>query len=294
MMASMAGFTVNDAFVKYASSGMNMGQVMLVRGLFATLLISLLACQQGVLRSPRLIFHPMVVLRSTFELAATIFFLAALANLPIGNISAILQALPLVVTMGAALFFSEPVGWRRWMSITVGFLGVLIVIRPGFAGFSVYSVWVLASVLCAAARDFTTRAVPPEVPTLLVSMMTASVVTIVGAALVPALGGWTPMANWEVGMMAAAAGLLLVGYQFIILAMRTGDISFIAPFRYTALLWAIALGFILFGDTPDVPMIVGSSIIVASGLYMLYRERVVGRSPPAAHATTPALAPDGL
>jgi len=194
--------------------------------------------------------------------------------------------------MGAALLFSEPVGWRRWTSIAFGFLGVMIIIRPGFAGFSIYSLAVLACVLCAAARDFATRAVPPEVPSLLVSTMTAAMVTAVGAALVPVQGGWTPMENWQVGTLALASGMLLIGYQFIILAMRVGEISFIAPFRYIGLPCAIALGFILFGDIPDLPMIVGSAMIVASGLYMLYRERVVGRSRTATRGAEPTLAPE--
>ena len=294
MMVSMAGFTVNDALVKLASTEMNMGQVMLVRGFFASVLIAALAWHQGALRSPRRLLHPMVILRSASELGATVFFLIALAHLPIGNISAILQALPLVVTMGAALFLAEPVGWRRWLSIGVGFIGVLIIIRPGFEGFSIYSVSVLVSVLCGTIRDFSTRAVPPEVPTLLVSVMTAVIVTLAGAALVHPLGGWTPMATWETGALAIAAGLLLVGYQFIIMAMRTGDISFIAPFRYTALLWALLLGYLIFGDVPDVPMIVGSAVIVASGIYMLYREQVVGKRLPIANSTSPGMAPEGL
>ncbi|MFI0846279.1 DMT family transporter [Mesorhizobium sp. IMUNJ 23232] len=294
MMVSMAGFTVNDALVKLSSTEMNMGQVMLVRGFFASVLIAALAWHKGVLHKPRLLLHPMVILRSACELGATIFFLIALAHLPIGNVSAILQALPLVVTMGAALFLAEPVGWRRWLSIGVGFVGVLIIIRPGFEGFSIYSVAVLVSVLCGAIRDFSTRAVPKEVPTLLVSVMTAVIVTLAGAVLVHPLGGWTPMAMWETGALAVAAGLLLVGYQFIIMAMRTGDISFIAPFRYTALLWAILLGYLVFGDVPDLPMILGSAIIVASGLYMLYREQVVAKRLPIANSTSPGMAPEGL
>jgi drug/metabolite transporter (DMT)-like permease len=294
MMVSMAGFTVNDALVKLASTEMNMGQVMLVRGFFASVLIAALAWHKGVLHKPRLLLNPMVILRSASELGATIFFLIALAHLPIGNISAILQALPLVVTMGAALFLAEPVGWRRWLSIGIGFIGVLIIIRPGFEGFSIYSVSVLVSVLCGTIRDFSTRAVPKEVPTLLVSVMTAVIVTLAGAALVHPLGGWTPMAAWETGALAVAAGLLLVGYQFIIMAMRTGDISFIAPFRYTALLWALLLGYLIFNDVPDLPMIVGSAVIVASGLYMLYRERVVAKRLPIANSTSPGMAPEGL
>ncbi|MEQ1953419.1 DMT family transporter [Mesorhizobium sp. CN2-181] len=294
MMVSMAGFTVNDALVKLASTEVNMGQVMLVRGFFATLLIAALAWHQGALRKLRLLLHPMVLLRSFCELSSTIFFLLALVHLPIGNVSAILQALPLAVTMGAALFFAEPVGWRRWLSIGVGFVGVLIIVRPGVEGFSIYSLAVLACVFCAAVRDLSTRAVPKEVPTPLISAMTSLMVTAAGAALVFLSGGWRPISSPEVGLLAVAAGLLIVGYQFIIVAMRTGDISFIAPFRYTALLWAIFLGFLLFGDVPDLPMILGSAIIVASGLYMLYREQVVAKRLPIASSTSPGMAPEGL
>lgn len=294
MMVSMVGFTINDTLVKLASTEMNIGQVMLVRGFFASILIAALAWRQGALRSPRRLLHPLVILRSACELGATVFFLIALAHLPLGNISAILQALPLVVTMGAALFLAEPVGWRRWLSIGAGFVGVLIIIRPGFEGFSIYSVAALGSVLCGTVRDFATRAVPPEIPTPLVSVMTAVMVTIAGAALTQPLGGWTPMNGWELGAMIAAAGLLIVGYQFIILSMRTGDISFIAPFRYTALLWALLLGYLVFGDVPDAAMIVGSAIIVASGVYMLYREQVVGKRLPVARSTSPGMTPEGL
>jgi drug/metabolite transporter (DMT)-like permease len=294
MMVSMVGFTINDTLVKLASTEMNIGQVMLVRGFFASILIAALAWRQGALQSPRRLLHPLVILRSACELGATVFFLIALAHLPLGNISAILQALPLVVTMGAALFLAEPVGWRRWLSIGAGFIGVLIIIRPGFEGFSIYSVAALGSVLCGTVRDFATRAVPPEIPTPLVSVMTAVMVTIAGAVLTQPLGGWTAMNGWELGAMIAAAGLLIVGYQFIILSMRTGDISFIAPFRYTALLWALLLGYLVFGDVPDAAMIVGSAIIVASGVYMLYREQVVGKRLPVARSTSPGMTPEGL
>ncbi len=293
MCISMAGFTVNDAIVKYISAEMNMAQVMLVRGAFGTLLIGVLAWRQATLHALPHIFHPMVLLRASGELGATIFFLVALAHLPIANVSAVLQALPLAVTMGAALVLSEPVGWRRWLAIVVGFIGVMVVVKPGLDGFSVYSVAALGSVVCAMIRDLATRSLPQKVPTLLVSMMTSLMVTVAGAVLVAPMGGWTPMTAGSTGALAAAACLLLVGYQFIIHAMRTGQISFIAPFRYTSLLWAILLGFLVFGDVPDLAMITGASIIVASGLYMLYRERVVGKRTAAA-GTSPAMVPDGL
>ncbi len=137
----MAAFTMNDAITKVASASMNMGQVMLVRGLFAMLLVGLLAWHQGALRAPRAVLQPMLILRVLAEVGATVCFLLALAHLPIANVSAVLQALPLAVTMGAALAFSEPVGWRRWLAISIGFLGVVVVVRPGRLPASSRTAW---------------------------------------------------------------------------------------------------------------------------------------------------------
>lgn len=294
MTVSMAGFTVNDAIVKYVSDGMNMGQIILLRGFFATALISLLAWQQRAFANLRHALQPMVMLRVVSEAIATIGFMIALANLPIANVSAVLQALPLAVTMGAALFFGESVGWRRWLAIIAGFIGVAIIVKPGVEGFSVYSLAALACVFWCAVRDLATKRIPHNVSSFFVSTLTAAMVTVSGAILIQPMGGWTSPAMPDLLLLAVAAGLLLVGYQFIILAMRAGDISFVAPFRYTSLLFAIVLGFAVFGDVPGLAMIAGASIIVASGLYMLYRERVVGRSKPAAESVGPAMAPEGL
>lgn len=294
MCISMAGFTMNDVIAKVASESMNMGQVMLVRGLFATSFIALIAWHQGALARPRLLLHPLVLLRAVCEAAATVSFLVALSHLPIAEVSAVLQALPLAVTMGAALFFSEPVGWRRWLAILVGLVGVLIILRPGTEAFSVYSALTLSCVLFCSVRDLVTRVVPAAVPSLLVSTTTALSVTICGAALVTPLGGWTQMSLGLVALIALGAVLLLIGYHFIIMSMRTGDISFVAPYRYTALLWAILLGFLVFGDVPDLTMSIGAAIVVASGLYTLYRERLVGRRKVAAESTQASMAPDGL
>ncbi|TIT64176.1 MAG: DMT family transporter, partial [Mesorhizobium sp.] len=233
-------------------------------------------------------------MRVAGEAGATVSFLVALAHLPIANVSAVLQALPLAVTMGAALFFNEGVGWRRWLAIAVGFAGVLVIVRPGFEGFSVYSLLALTSVACCAVRDLATRRIPQAIPTLLVSTATALAMTVLGAALLAPMGGWTPMSGKATALLALAAVLVLIGYQFIIMAMRSGDISFIAPFRYTALLWSILLGLVIFGDVPDLPMIVGAAIIVGSGLYALYRERIVGRRQTAAESAGPDMAPDGI
>ncbi|MBZ9863601.1 DMT family transporter [Mesorhizobium sp. CA12] len=294
MIVAMVGFTLNDAITKFSSESMNMAQVMLVRGAFASLFVGLLAWRRGALANPAAMLQPMVATRVAGEAGATVSFLIALAHLPIANVSAVLQALPLAVTMGAALFFGEGVGWRRWLAIAIGFTGVLIIVRPGFEGFSVYSLLALASVACCAVRDLATKRIPEAIPTMLVSTATALAMTVLGALLLSPMGGWTPMSGRATTLLALAAVLVLIGYQFIIMAMRSGDISFIAPFRYTALLWSILLGLIIFGDIPDAPMTVGAAIIIGSGLYALYRERVVGRQQPAAESTGPDMAPDGI
>jgi drug/metabolite transporter (DMT)-like permease len=143
-------------------------------------------------------------------------------------------------------------------------------------------------------RDLATRRIPEEIPTLLISTVTAFAVSVCGVFLIQPMGGWTPPGSFDLLLLACAAGLLLVGYQFIILSLRSGEISFVAPFRYTGLLFSILLGFVIFSDIPDLAMISGSAIIVGSGLYMLYRERVVGRSKAAAESVGPSMAPEGL
>ncbi|PLP57506.1 EamA family transporter [Mesorhizobium loti] len=294
MIVAMVGFAFNDAITKHSSTSMNMAQVMLVRGIFASALITVLACQRGALASPRLALHPLVALRALAEAGGTVSFLLALAHLPLANVSAVMQALPLAVTMGAALVFGEGVGWRRWLAIATGFVGVMIVVRPGFEGFSSYSLLALASVVCCMVRDLVTKKIPTQIPTLLVSTTTAMIITVLGGFLLAPMGGWTPMSTLDLTLLAVAAVLVLIGYQFVILSMRTGDVSFVAPYRYTALLWSMLLGFVVFDDIPDTVMLLGSAIIVASGLYTFYRERVVGRPRNAVESTGPTMEPDGI
>ena len=267
---------------------------MLVRGVFATSLVCLLVWRLGALQPLRTAFNPAILCRVVGEIGGTVFYLIALAHLPLANVSAVFQALPLAVTMSAALFFGEKVGPRRWLAIAAGFAGVMFIVRPGLEGFSAYSIYVLACVAFCAFRDLATRRIPNHMPSLFVAMLTAGAVTVCGGVLAPFTGGWAPLTWGLIAILASAAILVLVGYQFIILSMRNGDISFVAPFRYTALLWALTTSFLVFRDVPDWPMLIGSAIVVASGIYTLYRERVVGRGKPAAESTNSAIAPDGV
>ncbi len=291
MAVGMASFTLNDAITKEMSSEMNFGQVMLVRGVFAMLLMAALFYRRPKLHSLRPVMARSVALRVAAEVAGTIAFLTAIVHLPLANTAAIFQALPLAVTLGAAVFLREPVGWRRWLAISAGFVGVLVIIRPGLAGFSQFSLYALLSVVFFAVRDLATRRIPAQVPSLFVTVVTTVAVTITGGFILFPLGGWTPLSAKGVALLALAAVLVLIGYQCVIIALRSGDISAIAPFRYTALLWAILLGYLVFGDVPDAMMATGATIIVLSGLYTFHRERKLARL---VAARASALPPEGV
>lgn len=272
MVIAMAAFTCNDALVKSLTHDMNTGQILFIRGLMTSGLVLVIATWMGALCSWRVVLQPAVLLRLVAEIIASITYVSALGAMPLANTSAILQSLPLAVTLGAALFLGETVGWRRWAAIMVGFAGVLIVIRPGPDGFSLAAIYVSASVIGAAARDLATRKIDRNVPSIFVSAVTAIAITAVGGLLVEPMGGWQPMALGTLARLACASVLLLVGYQAVVSAMRVGEISFVAPFRYTGLIWAIGIGFIFFGELPDFWMSLGVAIIVASGLYTFSRE----------------------
>ena len=198
-----------------------------------------------------------VALRVVGEVGGTITFMAALTHLPLANTSAIFQALPLAITLGAALVFREPVGWRRWLAIAAGFVGMLIIVRPGIAGFNQFSLLALVSVAFCALRDLSTKTIPAQIPSLFITLLMTVTVTIGGRVILFPLGGWTPPSSRALGLLALAAVLVLIGYQCMIVALRSGDISAVAPFRYSALLWAMLLGYFMFGDKPDAMMMIG-------------------------------------
>jgi drug/metabolite transporter (DMT)-like permease len=272
MTAAMAGFGFNDMLVKTATKTLATGEITLIRGTISTALIFLLALHMGALRPLKTVLHPMLALRVLAEVTATFTYIYALGQLPLANAGAILQFLPLAVTLGAAIFLGEPVGWRRWGAIIAGFFGVLLIIKPGPDGFSLASFLALACVFAAAARDIATKRLPQGIPTVYVTLLTSFAVTAGAGIFITPLGGWQSPPLFDVGILALAAICLMVGYLALITAMRTGEISFIAPFRYTYMIWALALSFTVFGDLPDIFMILGCAIVVASGIYTFYRE----------------------
>lgn len=272
MTLAMAGFTINDALVKVVTPDMNTGQIMFIRGALTSILVVTIAWRMGALRPLKAALDPYVALRTLGELLSSITYVTALGMIPLPNASAIMQAMPLAVTMGAALFLQEPVGWRRWIAILVGFAGVLVIIRPGAEGFTAGSLLAVGSVLSSATRDIATKKIDPKVPSLFISAVSAIVVTIFGAFLIVPFGGWRPVSVIDVSTLVLASAGLFAGYQTLILAMRAGEISFIAPLRYTSLLWAIALAALLLSEFPDGWTVAGSTVVIIAGLYSFYRE----------------------
>ncbi|SEM00077.1 S-adenosylmethionine uptake transporter [Roseovarius azorensis] len=277
MMGAMAAFTVNDAMIKGLAGQIPVFQVMFLRGVLTTLLVGVIAWRMGALarRLPRADWGP-VFWRMVGEIGSAYFFVTALFNMPIANISAIMQALPLTITLAAALFFREPVGWRRMSAIMAGFVGVMLIVRPGTDGFNVYSVYGLAAVAFVTLRDLATRRLSRDVPSMLVTLITSFCI-MAAFGLASLTGEWATLDMRSVALIAGASVMIIGGYLCSIMVMRVGEISFVAPFRYTSLLWALILGWLIFGDWPQTITLIGAAIVVASGLFTLYREAQVSR-----------------
>lgn len=273
MMGSMAAFTVNDAMIKVAGAELPLFQMVAMRGALATVLVFLLARHLGALHLnfPR---HDkwLVAARCLAELSATFFFLTALLHMPLANVTAVLQALPLTVTLGAVLFFGEHIGWRRILAIGTGFVGMLLIVRPGPDGFSIYAVYALIAVASVTVRDLITRRMSIHVPSLAVTLATSLSITL-AAGVATAVTGWQPVPLGAGVLVACAAVFVLTGYLCSVMVMRVGDVGFVAPFRYSSLVWALALGWLVFGDWPDTITMLGAVLVVAAGLFTLFRER---------------------
>ncbi len=272
MATAMAGFTFNDALMKHVLGEMGVFQAMLLRGIAATLIIAVLAWRQGALAAlPPRRERARIAWRSLGEIGATVLFLSALALLPFATTSAIIQALPLAVTLAAAAFLGEPVGIRRLGAIVAGFCGVLLIVRPGTDGFNAAALLALGSVACIVLRDLATRGLAEGTPSLLVALATAVTITLTGGIGTLVAETWVPVTPVLAVSLLIAAGFLIVGYLFSVKAMRVGDIDAVAPFRYTALVWAMLIGLFVFGEIPDAWMLAGSAVIVAAGLFTLAR-----------------------
>lgn len=274
MLASVVVFIFNDALIKLAAENMPPVQAIGVRGLFATLWCGLALMATGAWRKIAYAVHPKVMLRSGLEAAAAIIYLIALFQIPFAIATAVNLSMPLILTVLAVFVLKEDVRWRRWTAAAVGFVGVLLVIQPRPGDINGWT-WVALTGTClSACRDIVARDLPPAVPTLVVSFSTAITVAIVGC-LWALMEGWQPIDARAWGYLVSSSLLLAMGYQFLVIALRSGgEISVMAPFRYSSILWALAIGYVVWGEVPNTLALAGIAVVVASGLYILHRERV--------------------
>ena len=281
IVVSMTAFTVNDALMKLAASDLPFFQQIFMRGVLITIGLTVLAYLWGHLSyrtGPK--DRVLTWVRTAAEAIGTVFFLTALFIIPLGNLSAILQALPLTVTLAAAVFLGEPVGWRRILAILVGFIGVAIIIRPGLDGFTIYSLYGVGAVICVTLRDLAARKLSHTIPSSRVALSAAIGVTILaGAGSLLYNETWVMPSSRDAALITGAAVSLMFGYTAAVAGMRLGDIGFVAPFRYTSLLVALVLGYFIFNEWPDELTMLGAAIVVATGLFTLYRERATATKP---------------
>ena len=273
MVLSMAAFICNDAAIKYVTQTLPLSQAVLMRGLAVTAMLWVLAIRDGGIdwwpaarRDRRL-----MLVRAVAEVGSTVLYLVALQQMQLADLSAIMQALPLLVMLAAAVVFRERLGWRRLTAVGVGMFGVLLILRPGTSAFSVWSLVALGAVLLIVVREITTRRFSPAVRSSTIALSAAIAVTL-AAPLMPSAGPWRWPTGAELAGLAAAVGFLAVGYQTAVATMRVGEVGFVSPFRYTSLLFAIILGIAFFGEWPDTWTWVGSMLVVGAGLYSIWRE----------------------
>lgn len=281
MVASMLGFALEDTFIKQLAATLPMGQVLALLGCGGVLLFGALARLGGRPVLSRAVFSRAVLLRNGGEMLGSAAFVTALALTPLSTAAAILQATPLAVTLGAALFLGETVGWRRWTAIGAGFAGVLLVIQPGLAGFEPASLFAVVAVAGLALRDLATRLVPAAVGSAQLSCWAFGALVPTGLLmlLVPGVdaAALTPPDLARLGAAFVCGGF---AYYAIVAAVRLGEVSVVVPFRYSRLVFAMAIGMVVFGERPDGPMLLGAALIVGAGLYTIWRE-TRGRRPAA-------------
>ena len=277
MLMSMALFAVEDMFLKWAAGDLPVGMVIFVAGAFGAPVFALLARLEGKRVLVPAAMQRAVLLRNAGEMVATFAYINALAVVDLSTVSAVLQATPLAVTLGAALFLRAAVGWRRWSAIAVGFAGVLLVIRPGMEEFRPESLWVLISVAGLALRDLAARAIPDDCSTAQVSCWGLLSVALLGAVMMVPGGAVMPDAM-QVGALFGALVFGTAGYWAVVAATRTGEVAVVAPFRYARLVFAMVIGIVVFGERPDALMLAGAALIIGSGLYAFARERARKRA----------------
>lgn len=273
MVLAMAAFAIEDMLIKAAASTLPIGLILTLFGLGGMLIFTGLTWKNGEsVLHPSILSRP-ILIRAACEVLARLTFALAITLTALSSASAILQATPLIVILGAAIFFGERVGINRWLAVLVGLVGVLMIIRPGLEGFQVESLFAVIATLGFAGRDLATRAAPPALSNMQLGVYGFFVLIPAGLILL-IYTGESVQFNVVAGLQVTGAILFgVIAYYSLTIAMRTGEVSVVSPFRYVRLLLAIVIGLLVFGETPDMATILGSLLIVLSGGYTLIQSR---------------------
>ncbi|MCP8940043.1 DMT family transporter [Alsobacter sp. SYSU M60028] len=284
MLAAMAFFVANDAMTKLARETLGAGQVMAVRGVFALAITLALVAWMGEAGRLRLVLRPRVLGRATSELAVATLYIIALGFMPLADLIAVMQSTPLLIAVYLAFTGLEPMGWRRWLSILVGFAGVLLVVRPGGSSFDIYTVAAFGSAVLVGVRDLATRRFGSDIPTVLI-LFSSVVLVMAGGVAMASYEGWRPLSPSVAGVLAGAAFFVVLGNYAMITAFRNVEVAVVSPFRYSVIVWGALAGYLVFGEVPDLFAALGACLIVAAGVYTVHRERLRARAISASAAT---------
>ncbi len=279
MLCASMLFITNDTVIKLASDVFSTSQMMAVRGVFSTCFALIIVIAMGQAGFLRRLASPLVALRATLEATVAFLFITALALLPLANVTAILQSTPIIMTLMMVALGLERVGWRRWGAIIVGFVGVLLVVQPTLDGFNMSVLFALSAAVLVSIRDLVTRRIADDIPSPVIA---ASTTMAVGGAgfLIGFVRGeeWTPFLVPETGWLVVAAILVTLANLAIVMAFRNVEVSVVSPFRYAVVVFALALGYLVFGDLPNLLAIAGMGLVVGAGVYMIHREHVRRKS----------------
>ena len=276
MLAAMATFIVGDATMKMASERMPVGEAMFLRGLIAGTIIWIAAWRMQAIHLITEVPRKLLAARSIGDAGGSLLYQSALARMPFADASAILQLNPLLVTAGAALFLNERVGWRRWSATAIGLVGVILIIQPGSSSFTWASIIVIGAVMCSTMRDLVTRQMSMGIPTVLITAMATTAITI-GTLLLLPFEVWRKPTFADLTFLTLPALCMLAGQFLVVFSIRSGDVSAVVPFRYSAILWALLMSYVIWDHIPDRVTLFGIFIVVSAGLYTLLREQQLRR-----------------
>jgi drug/metabolite transporter (DMT)-like permease len=279
VLVASTAFVLNDALIKLVSSELPPSEIIVARGMLATLMLIAGVVALGAVRPISILFTPMMLLRVASAATATVFIVLSLGRLPLATVTVVLQVTPLAVIAGASILYGEKVGWRRWAAALTGFLGVVLIVKPG-GSFGVAVYVLLTALLFTTTRDLTTRGLSHDIPSVFVAAASSAAIMLAGVVLAPFDDAWTMPSSWAWGTMTVSAACLFVANTFMIMALRTGEIAVVAPFRYAPVPLAVVLGYLWWDDLPDTLGFVGTGLVLGAGLYTLHRERAGFRAPP--------------